>query len=217
VNGASINDTAKLAVNNAGVVNVTGNETVDTLFIDGIQQAAGVYEAAGNPGSNTELAQITGDGTITVVTGPEETYADWIDSFFPGETDPNIIGAAADPDNDGIANVVEMVIGNDPDDGAVENLPTISLVTDPVGVPAGDYLKFSYRRSDASVDAAVTAIAEHDTDLAGAWTTAVPGVDGVVVVETANPGIPGDDIDVYIPRGANEVLFGRLRATLPVD
>ena len=50
-----------------------------------------------------------------------------------------------------------MVIGNDPSVSLVANLPTIGLVTNPVGVPAGDYLRFTYRRSTESVDAGVVA------------------------------------------------------------
>jgi hypothetical protein len=125
------------------------------------------------------------------------------------------VGATADPDGDGIANAVEMVIGNQPNQNSVVNLPTLDLVTDPSGLPAGEYLKFSYRRSDASVDAGVTAIAEHDTDLEGVWTDAVAGVDGVVVNETEDLTIPGVRVDVFIPRGANATLFGRLSVTVP--
>lgn len=215
VNGGSINDAASLVINGTGTVGVTNNEVVDTLFIDGVQQAPGVYEAVGNAGTNTEIAQVTGSGTLTVVNGPTNTYASWIDGFFPGETDTNIIGATADPDGDGIANAVEMVIGNQPNQNSVVNLPTLDLVTDPSGLPAGEYLKFTFRRSDLSVDAGVTAIAEHDTDLEGVWTDAVAGVDGVVVNETEDLTIPGVRVDVFIPRGANATLFGRLSVTVP--
>lgn len=215
VNGTSISDDAPLAIHGSGKVDVTGDETVDTLFIDGVQQEAGVYEAVGNPGDHTEISQITGSGTITVKSGPSQTYAEWINSFFPGATDPNIIGPDADPDGDGIANAVEMVIGNLPNLASVVNLPTIELVTDPAGVPAGDYLKFSFRRSDASVGAGLVAVAETDNNLQGPWTDALDGVDGVVIQETEDPTIPGDRVDVFVPRGENATLFGRLSVTVP--
>jgi autotransporter-associated beta strand protein len=40
----------------------SGTDTIDKLFLDGVQQPAGVYGA--------ELAQITGTGTLTVTSGP---------------------------------------------------------------------------------------------------------------------------------------------------
>jgi hypothetical protein len=42
----------------------------------------------------------------------------WIDSFFPGESDPAIIGLTADPDKDGSDNFTEFAFDGAPDDGA---------------------------------------------------------------------------------------------------
>jgi hypothetical protein len=156
--------------------------------------------------------------------GAPASYASWIDGFFPGETNPLIIGAAADPDKDGIANGVEMVIGGNPATGMdTALLPTIELVTDPVGVPAipaGNYLLFTYRRSDLSVAAGVTADGETDTDLVGPWTAAT-GAPGVVIQEDDNfaftpPAAANTDrVRVYVPRGTKPVLFGRLKVLVP--
>jgi autotransporter-associated beta strand protein len=152
------------------------------------------------------------------------SYASWIDGFFPGETNPAIIGAAADPDNDGIANGVEMVIGGNPAtsmDTAL--LPTIELVTDPVStpaIPAGNYLLFTYRRSDLSVAGGVTSDCETDTDLVAPWTAAT-GAPGVVIQVDDNftftpPAAANTDrVRVYVPRGVNTVLFGRLNVKVP--
>ena len=41
-------------------------------------------------------------------------YSSWIAGYFPGVTDPATIGNTADPDRDGIANAVEMVLGGNP-------------------------------------------------------------------------------------------------------
>ena len=142
-------------------------------------------------------------------------YSSWINDYYPGETDQNIVGPNADPDNDGIPNAVEMVIGNIPDVNLTANLPTIELVTDPAGVPAGDYLLFMYRRSTTSVDAGLLANAEYDGDLVAPWATAIDGIDGVEIIETPNPAIPGHDVKVYVPRGSNTELFGRLDVTVP--
>lgn len=101
-------------------------------------------------------------------------------------------------------------------------LPTIELVTDPVGLPAGDYLLFTYRRTDLSVAAGLTATCQYDTGLADPWTTAVNGVDGVVIVEdedypwTSPPAAePTDRVRVFIPRGVTPALFGRLKVVVP--
>jgi fibronectin-binding autotransporter adhesin len=164
------------------------------------------------------------DGTL--VLSPGASYASWIDGFFPAITDPLIIGAGADPDNDGIDNGVEMVIGGNPATGMdTALLPTLELVTNPVGdpntIPAGNYLLFTYRRSDLSVAAGVTAACQTDTDLVGPWTTAVDTVSGVVIQVDNDftfptfPAAATDRVRVYVPRGANTTLFGRLNVVVP--
>ncbi len=150
-----------------------------------------------------------------------DTYADWIDGFFPGETDPAIIGADADPDHDSIPNSVEMVVGGDPKDGMdVALLPTIELVTDPAGLPAGDYVLFTYRRTDQAVDAGLTVVGEYGIDLVN-WAEAQDGVDGVVILEDDDYAgfdppatTPTDRVRIYAPK-VLDTLFGRLKVTVP--
>ena len=169
--------------------------------------------------------QVDGGNTLKLVPTPVAGYASWIDGFFPGVTNLAIIGADADPDNDGIDNGVEMVIGGNPATGIDSALlPTIELVTDPVSTPAiptGDYLLFTYRRSDLSVAGLVASACQTDTDLAGTWTTAIDGASGVVIQVDDNftftpPAAAATDrVRVYVPRGANTVLFGRLDVVVP--
>ena len=159
------------------------------------------------------------EATGQLTLGPSASYASWIAGF-------SLIGpdalATADPDNDGIDNAVEMVLGGNPATGMdTALLPTIEMVTDPAGVPAGNYLLFTYRRTDLSVTAGVTATCETDTNLVGLWTTAVGGVDGVVILTDDNyasftpPAADTDRVRVYVPRGANLTLFGRLNVLVP--
>ena len=227
VNANNESSTVTIATTGATLnLGFSGTDTVDKLFIGGVQQAAGVFEAVGNPGSGTEITQITGTGTLTVTSNPPVAgYAPWINGFFPGETNPSIIGVTADPDKDGIANGVEMVIGGNPAtvmDTAL--LPTIELVTNPVStpaIPAGNYLLFTFRRSDLSVAGGVTSACQTDTDLVGPWTTAIDGTSGVVIQVDDNftfsppAAAPTDRVRVYVPRGANTALFGRLNALVP--
>jgi hypothetical protein len=102
-------------------------------------------------------------------------------------------------------------------------LPTLELVTDPVStpaIPAGDYLLFTYRRSDLSVSAGVTADCETDADLVAPWTPAT-GAPGVVIQVDDNftftpPAAANTDrVRVYVPRAANTKLFGRLNVEVP--
>jgi autotransporter-associated beta strand protein len=77
-------------------------DTVDKLFIDGIQQNAGVYKATDNvTDSGTPIAQITGAGTLTVSSNPLAGYAAWASTNAGGET------ADLDFDKDGVSNGVE--------------------------------------------------------------------------------------------------------------
>jgi autotransporter-associated beta strand protein len=148
------------------------------------------------------------------------SYASWIDGF--GLTGPDAL-ATADPDFDGIDNAVEMVIGGNPATGMdTALLPTIELVNaDPDGdTTFTDYLLFTYRRSDLSVAAGVTADGETDTDLAGTWTAAT-GAPGVVIQVDNNfaftppAAADTDRVRVYVPRGAIPALFGRLKVVVP--
>jgi len=148
------------------------------------------------------------------------TFASWMATFdftaFPGAD----LSPTGDADGDGIANAVEFVIGNLPNQTKVENLPTLTRVTNPnVGgtVLVGNYLKFSYRRSDASDDAADISldVAYSRTDLAGPWSIAGVGEDGVELDDTPNPEIPGVDVAVYIPLRSDTKFFARLQVTVP--
>ena len=154
-------------------------------------------------------------GVLALSVAPTNTYDNWMAGYdfaaFPGAD----LTATGDADNDGITNGVEYVIGNAPNQTKVENLPAGTLVTDPAGVPAGDYLKFAYRRTTASVDAGVVATVQYNTGLVGAWTPAVHGVDGVKILETPNVGLPGTDVEVFIPRLGDVKLFGRLSVVVP--
>ncbi len=68
VDGDSIADTGKLVIA-GGLVNLTGAETVDTLFFGAVQQAAGTYSADG-AGGTIASANFTGSGTLIVSSGP---------------------------------------------------------------------------------------------------------------------------------------------------
>ena len=91
----------------------------------------------------------------------------------------------------------------------------------PAGLAAGDYLLFTYRRTDLSVSAGVVAGCEYGTTLLAPWATAQNGVAGVVVqvdndyATFAPPVTATDRVRVYVPQGAQPMLFGRLNVMVP--
>ena len=52
-----------------------------------------------------------------------DAYDVWIAGFYPGESDPAIIGAFADPNEDGIPNVIAFVLNGSPTTFADNDLP----------------------------------------------------------------------------------------------
>jgi autotransporter-associated beta strand protein len=56
--------------------------------------------------------------TSTNIALVKTPYTLWMETFYPGETDPAIIGAAADPDGDGENNAVEFALGGTPNNGS---------------------------------------------------------------------------------------------------
>ena len=91
----------------------SGEDTIHEFIVDGTAQGPGVYNATTHPGL------LTGTGSLRVVPFTGGTpYDNWIDSFFPGETDLNIIDPEADPDGDGQANKFEFAFGGIPNDAS---------------------------------------------------------------------------------------------------
>ncbi len=67
-----------------------------------------------------------GIGFAEIVTGIS-SFADWTAFHFGAETDPAIIGDNADPDADGVANLLEYAFDLDPFTASRVGLPTIAL------------------------------------------------------------------------------------------
>ncbi len=102
VNGTSIPDTNKLVIG-AGKVEVTGTETVNTLFFGAAQQAAGTWGATGSGAAHIDNAHFSGTGVLTVLTSPD--FSSWAAANAPGQT------VSQDHDNDGVSNGVEYFMG----------------------------------------------------------------------------------------------------------
>ena len=98
-----------------------GTDIVASLVIDGVAQPPGLYDST-NSGE-----AIIGVGKIQV--GSASVYATWITGYFPAETNPAIIGPAADPDSDGQSNALEFALGGAPNSGS-NNAKTYSIIAD---------------------------------------------------------------------------------------
>ena len=157
-------------------LNFVGTDKVEALFINGVQQLEGIYEAVGNPGSGIEISSITGTGTLTVTGSGFDT---WVSGTFAnGNTVPSDKqGPNDDPDNDGIDNLTEY---------AVANLdPTVNNGS--VGTFTGLTLSFAKRQPLAGD---ITYSIEESTDLgvSDAWAPVTPTVNDSTTISYILPG-----------------------------
>ena len=84
--------------------------------------------------------------TVVVAATTDVGYSGWCKQFWPGVTDPGIIGAEADPDGDGINNLMEYALGSDPTYSDQSLLPWLKVET----VDGKRYLTLLFwRRTDA--------------------------------------------------------------------
>jgi autotransporter-associated beta strand protein len=164
------------------------------------------------PGINVQQVVTTGfpgTGTWTVTSSgnnlllnyqPSSGYASWIGGY------PTLGGNAAlpgsDPDQDGLANVLEYVLGGNP--------TLSSAAVAPTGAVQGDDFVVRYFRSDAS---------ESDTQQTVWWSpdlltwtpVGIPASSAGAVTVQEN-GAAADEITVTIPRNGGDRIFTRLEA-----
>lgn len=163
-----------------------GTDTVDKLFIGATQMDAGVYGKSGSVLPVIGIAQITGDGTLTVTSSAGGVFSTWITGTFAngtvagGQQGPN-----DDPDGDGVSNLVEYAIaGLDP-----------TVANGSVGTLSGNALSFTKRLPLASD---IIYAIEESTDLgiADVWAEVPAGPsyvnDGTTISHTL-PGGPAKD------------------------
>ena len=221
VNGFAIDDLTTLVIN-GGKVQPTGVETVDQLYFGSVQKAAGTWGASGSGATYIDNARFSGTaGTILVLTGSPvvgNTFADWA-------TTQGLTGAAAapdaDPDNDGIYNALECILGGQPNP-ALPNSNSSQLAPTVTTNPAGDLI-FSFRRADVSEDITTLAF-QWSTNLSynatdkvtvGATSATTAGVIVNVVEDSSDAATDTITITVPAAKASGGKLFGRLQATVP--
>ena len=168
----------------------TGTDTIDELWLGGVQKSPGVYSSA-NSGTF-----ITGPGTLTVTKGPPSDYDQW-------KAANNLTGGPGDDDDhDGLTNFAEYAFGLDPRNGGSVQPVTVMPIA-PTGA-------FTYSRRKQALTGLAFAVWT-SRDLAE-WTvnggavqsvTATTG-DSETVLVTPTPSLQG-----------GQCLFVRLSAGPP--
>lgn len=156
-------------------------------------------------GVPSNIAVTYDDAAKEVRVAPNNNPVTGYDAFIAGTT---LTGAdalaTADPDGDGLSNLIEFVLGGNPQTSSTAEAPTLTTTG------TGDKV-FTFRRTAAS--AYLNPAAEYSTTLGGSWTT-VPAEN--VTVESNGFAQGVDKVTVTLPAGlsADGKLFVRVKAVL---
>ena len=181
-----------------------------TTFTAGLTTWRITYDATtgglnfpGNYGTSTRFINIT-------TTVNNDVYTQWATDAGLSGTDAL---AAADPDHDGLNNLLEFVVGGQPNP-ARANANSVGLL--PGVVQSSGNVVFTFRRAALALTQPGLAITPEYSATLGTWVAAQDGVNGVTVVITPNGFSAGvDKVVVTIPqaRAVNGKLFARLHVT----
>ena len=204
-----LSDTAAFIIDAGAVaaLDFTGEDRVGSLSINGNVLPDGLYSATSHGGLYASF--FTGPGALRVgVAG----YEAWITGY------PALIGAdalpEADPDADGLANLMEFVLTGSPISGSDTSRPV------PAAAPGA--LTITFNRSDES-ESDTTLTFQTGTDL-GSWPASGDVVIGPVsdlsgtqpngvTYTVAENGAAPDRIVITLPLGTGAVRFARVKAT----
>lgn len=173
-------------------VDVTGTMSGEAYVIANYEEGAlvGTFSSTNlPPGWEVDYAYDDGFGStknIAIVPGDMTPYDAWITGFFPGETNPAIVGASSDPDGDGQANSLEFALGGKPNSGGDRaKVYNFSVDTSADTETAGKELvltfavlngtpAFSTATSPTATNAGYTYTVQGSLDLSSFTTAAVP-------------------------------------------
>jgi hypothetical protein len=138
------------------------------------------------------------DGTFTV---NAVSFESWTSNGAQGLTPGVNDSPTADPDGDGISNLMEFALGGAPMASSQTILPTLTK-------SAGDFV-FEYD-SSAGALASIIEVVEYGSDLSGWTPVAVPTTSAGIV--TITPSGPTDHVTVTIPSQGTQI-FVRLKVS----
>jgi len=222
----------QVALSNATPVFACGNLNlvIDTTGLSGnVTGATLVTTAKGSGGISGSFHSVTVTGNTAYA--PTVNYnislgtitLDLISSISPFEnwatTTHGLSGPAAapaaDPDHDGLTNVLEFVLGGEPNPA---NPGTDSVGLLPTFAQSGSNMIFTYRRTALSLtQPGISITTEYGSTLTG-WATAQNGILGVTInffTDFYGTGI--DKVEVAIPQSlaTGTKLFARLHVSMP--
>jgi len=150
-------------------------------------------------GATTKTVALSG----TVTDEPTYTHQElWRFANFGSYTSANSGADSADPDHDGLSNLLEYALGLDPNSSGV--IPAVLALN-------GANLEYTYTRSTAAKDNGVTYQIEwSDTLEAGSWST-----ETVTQQITSTQGAL-ETVKASVPKGTGGKRFLRLRVGAPV-
>ncbi|WP_424317047.1 autotransporter-associated beta strand repeat-containing protein [Haloferula sp.] len=158
------NDASTVTIVPAATLELTysGTDKVGQLVIGSTTKAPGVYGKSGSASPIIGIPQITGNGTLTVASGPP--FSSWIASTFAnGQIPEGQRGSGDDFDNDGILNLMEYALAGED--------PTVSNAT--VGSLTGATLSFTKRPGTIGLDYAIEE--SGDLGVSDDWTEVTGG------------------------------------------
>lgn len=112
----------------------------------------------------------------------------------------------ADPDFDGISNLLEYVLNSDPKAASLNALPTVDA--------SGENFVFTFFRKSASKDD-TTQVFQYNGDLSNTWTNVtIPATTtGNVAITADTPTTGVERVVVTVPKNSATTVFGRLSVT----
>lgn len=142
-------------------------------------------------------------GTQIALVQTATGFSSWIDDFGLSLADQD---PGDDPDNDGMANVLEYVLNGNPSASAPSILPALDA--------SGSNFIFTFTRREESSDD-TTQVFEYGSNLTGWTPVAITGTPGPeVTLGTPSGGSPNlQSVTITIPKGSNTSLFGRLKVS----
>lgn len=154
----------------------------------------GTFDIVNNLPSGYSLIYGFNSGNQIAVTRPLTPYESWLETYFPGETDPAIVGTTADPDGDSQPNHLEFALGGDPDDSG-NNAKVYHLTEDSSDVGTSKELLLTIAVRDGGDGVGMNPLFTPDGSQDGVTYTIQGGADltfagTVSVVDTVATGLP---------------------------